>query len=147
MRSECSIEGCLNVSDARGWCKSHYGRWKRHGDPLVLRYTMTCRVCREPYGERGYAHGGTCSNKCQARYHRARRYGMTIEELDVFEEAHNHRCDICGAEGHLDIDHDHSCCPGIESCGACVRGLLCRSCNNKIERRPDDPLVAAYLAS
>lgn len=27
------------------------------------------------------------------------------------------------------IDHDHKCCPGHRSCGSCVRGIVCRSCN------------------
>lgn len=27
------------------------------------------------------------------------------------------------------VDHDHKCCPGSRSCGKCVRGVLCRSCN------------------
>lgn len=31
----------------------------------------------------------------------------------------------------LDVDHDHDCCPGTYSCGKCIRGLLCRSCNIK----------------
>lgn len=30
----CSIEGCEKAVLARGWCASHYHRWKRHGDPL-----------------------------------------------------------------------------------------------------------------
>lgn len=142
--SECSIEECPNPSDSRGWCKTHYARWRRHGDPLARRYTKTCRVCGASYDQ--HAHGGVCSNACQARYHRAQRYGMTVEELAAFEEAHHHRCDICGeSEKKLDIDHDHGCCPGLTSCGKCVRGLLCRSCNNKIERQPGNPLVAAYL--
>lgn len=30
----CSVEGCSRVTTARGWCKMHYYRWKRNGDPL-----------------------------------------------------------------------------------------------------------------
>lgn len=31
----CSIEGCNNVHASRGWCGTHYSRWKKHGDPLI----------------------------------------------------------------------------------------------------------------
>lgn len=31
----CSIENCGRPHEARGWCRMHYSRWKRHGDPLV----------------------------------------------------------------------------------------------------------------
>lgn len=30
---KCSIDGCENKHDARGYCKSHWKRWKRYGDP------------------------------------------------------------------------------------------------------------------
>lgn len=30
----CSIEGCEQESRSRGWCKKHYERWRRNGDPL-----------------------------------------------------------------------------------------------------------------
>jgi hypothetical protein len=29
----CSIEGCSNKHDAKGYCKTHYLRMRRHGDP------------------------------------------------------------------------------------------------------------------
>lgn len=31
---KCSVEGCENSSKGRGWCSSHYMRWRRYGDPL-----------------------------------------------------------------------------------------------------------------
>ena len=29
----CLVDGCPNNKFARGWCKTHYHRWYRHGDP------------------------------------------------------------------------------------------------------------------
>ena len=30
----CNLDGCDNPHDARGWCRVHYQRWRRYGDPL-----------------------------------------------------------------------------------------------------------------
>jgi hypothetical protein len=30
----CSVSDCEAVHDARGYCRSHYMRWRRYGDPL-----------------------------------------------------------------------------------------------------------------
>lgn len=41
----CSIEGCCNPHDSRGWCSTHWRRWKLYGDPLALKSP-------KPYAER-----------------------------------------------------------------------------------------------
>jgi hypothetical protein len=33
----CTVDGCGNIGELKGLCRSHYGRWKRHGDPLAGR--------------------------------------------------------------------------------------------------------------
>lgn len=67
-----------------------------------------------------------------------REYNLTVEQWQAMFDAQGGRCGICKtAEGsgggkRLAVDHDHRCCPGKRSCGECVRGLLCASCNQKI---------------
>lgn len=36
--AECSIDDCTMGVHARGWCNTHYGRWRRNGDPLKVQY-------------------------------------------------------------------------------------------------------------
>src|SRR5262245_28935844 len=31
----CVVEGCPRPKDAKGYCASHYSRWRRYGDPLA----------------------------------------------------------------------------------------------------------------
>lgn len=33
-KRQCDIEGCAGAHKSRGWCDTHYQRWRKHGDPL-----------------------------------------------------------------------------------------------------------------
>ena len=33
---KCVIEGCGQKHSVRGWCRKHYMRWKKHGDPFKV---------------------------------------------------------------------------------------------------------------
>jgi hypothetical protein len=35
-KGECGIDDCGKPVDVRGWCRAHYRRWQRYGDPLGL---------------------------------------------------------------------------------------------------------------
>jgi len=71
----------------------------------------------------------------------ARKYNITMEWYEEKLKEQGGLCAICrrpqsakkGTPRWLAIDHDHACCPKAgRSCGECVRGLLCTSCNTKL---------------
>jgi hypothetical protein len=88
-----------------------------------------------------------------SRTYRLARYGLTRDQFDRLLEIQGHACGMCHASFAqaqlIFIDHDHDCCETEKSsCGKCVRGLLCLSCNTGlgvIERKYD--LARAYLES
>lgn len=73
-----------------------------------------------------------------------KNYKLTQEDFERLLESQNNCCAICetdepgGRYNQWCIDHDHSCCPGPKSCGECVRGLLCKSCNWGLGNFGDD---------
>lgn len=86
------------------------------------------------------------------------KFGITIEQYDEMLASQGGRCAVCstaepgGRWGtNFMVDHDHACCPGPKSCGACVRGLICSPCNVGLGAFGDDvdrlTAAAAYLLS
>ena len=150
--TQCSVEGCDRGGRmTRGLCSSHYARWRRLGDvragvPIRRMSYMHCDV---PGCERPHLSLGLCERHYRARdgglHVRAMLYGLTNEQLAAMLG----RCAICGTTEPgtkgWQVDHDHACCPGVGSCGNCVRGVLCVECNMGIGRFHDDParLLAA----
>lgn len=48
----------------------------------------------------------------------------------------------------LVVDHDHGCCPVTNhSCGRCLRGLICSTCNSAIGMLRNDPRIASGVAA
>jgi hypothetical protein len=48
IRGVCSVPSCGKEHRAKGYCWTHYGRWKAHGDP----YTKKSKYNRNPISER-----------------------------------------------------------------------------------------------
>lgn len=82
----------------------------------------------------------TCM-KANSSLQNIKRYGITPEQLVEMTESQDNRCAICqrefGPDRPRSIDHDHSCCGKDQSCGKCVRGLLCTPCNHGLGRFED----------
>lgn len=70
----------------------------------------------------------------QRRKRTQQTYNLSPAMWDALFDSQGRKCAICkrdksGGRGGWHTDHDHSCCPGIKSCGRCVRGILCHWCN------------------
>jgi hypothetical protein len=69
------------------------------------------------------------------------RFGLSIDRLLSMRKRQTNSdgevvCAICKKPETIErlcVDHDHTCCNnGDESCGSCVRCLLCRACNQVV---------------
>lgn len=169
----CSFTGCERPTRAAsGLCWTH-GRQALKGE--VLRPARAWRsqserdaqgrkLCRfgdhwlpeDMFGKSARSTDGLADlcRPCATDKHRLLNYGITATDYDAMLMKQGGGCAICGEQcssgRRLAVDHDHACCPGERTCGKCIRGLLCGSCNQGIGKLKDSPrlLIAAasYLA-
>lgn len=92
--------------------------------------------------------------------YRYRRWVQHLKQAhNINEETYFDRLDFqgwmcatpgCGTphtpENRLFVDHDHDHCPTRESCGKCIRGLICPPCNSAMGLVGDNPIVLLGLA-
>lgn len=82
----------------------------------------TCRICKNAKNRAEY-------NTPLFFKRKSRTYNLSIETYQLLQQL---SC-ACGKEFNSEnrpfVDHDHRCCSSVKSCGKCVRGLLCRTCN------------------
>jgi hypothetical protein len=85
-----------------------------------------------------------------------------VDVATFVQWANDPRCALCRrtfytgknhgvGSGGLAVDHDHNCCQTGKSCGKCVRGLLCSTCNRSLGHaeamiaKATLPVLLAYL--
>ncbi len=100
---------------------------------------------------------GKAAKQRRQATNRTNTYGITPEDHAELLAFQNGLCAICGpvtgnrgATKALSVDHDHKCCPTGSvpvSCGRCVRGLLCSTCNTFIGRIRDSVYVALRMVA
>lgn len=118
---------------------------KRRGTP-----NWGCKTCRKVYYDTPAAKAKKAARRARQierdpdywRRWTLKKYSLTPEQYDEMLASQGGGCGICAAPPKstaLHVDHDHSCCPAGESCGRCVRGLLCYPCNRYLGLLKDDP--------
>ncbi len=144
-------------------CQKEYDR-KRNEKALAkprkyLDGLIHCRTCDTYLPESSFVKTFTDCAKCKnENQHKktVKKHGITYERYLEIYNLQDGKCKICNNEEdtlktRLSIDHDHSCCPGENSCGKCVRGLLCHRCNTGLGNFRDDldflKNAIAYLQS
>lgn len=79
-----------------------------------------------------------------------RHYGLTLDGFSRLLISQGSQCAGCktddpGVKG-WQVDHDHACCPGDQSCGACICAILCSRCNLLIGLADDNPALLIDLS-
>lgn len=97
----------------------------------------SCKSCRETQARQRQALD-PANERARRKAKHLKRMGLTVAQYQAKRDAQNGRCAGCGSDSPLEIDHAHECCAGNESCGKCVRDLLCGPCNRTLGQSGDD---------
>lgn len=103
----CTWKECSRPHYAKGLCKIHYTR-QNMGYPMDA----------PKDGEKKY-------------YNIQYNYKL---DKEAYLAMAKDGCKICSSKERLTVDHDHSCCPTNVTCGKCVRGIVCQSCNMSLSK-------------
>jgi hypothetical protein len=128
------------------WCKpcrkAYYESRRNLKNPKRL--PGQCRRCwRTEITVNDHTYCQECKTAV-GREARFKKFGISADQYVDLGRSQRWRCAICstldGDGGRkLCIDHDHSCCPGVGSCGKCIRGLICFKCNVALGMVKDSP--------
>ncbi len=117
----CEAEGCEKQHFCKGYCQTHFVRWKTHG---FVHETMQERKAREKTRATDNPH-------YQREYSRRFKAGFSKRLFEQLIEMQAGKCDICsvvmvsGKNNPKDPCADHIDTPE----GPLPRGVLCRICN------------------
>lgn len=156
----CSVPRCGRTVRAKGLCQTHW-KLMRAGLPLgniaprrpagstLVRDGLgrkECSLCGSFKPESDFSRAPATLDglfayciECRRGQQRVRRllehYNLSPQAIASIIVRQRGCCPICqrALTDKFVVDHDHKCCPESKSsCGKCIRGFLCDSCNRGI---------------
>lgn len=154
MHAYCAVDGCTATrrqASAAKYCDDH-----ATCDDLIPRrapmLTGPCLVCARPIDKPTLKGAGRVLMLCHEHGHLRKTLGRWRHVYHLTDERiasllADPRCWVCGGDLRwrfspfskrdtlddklVQVDHDHRCCAGEQSCGDCVRGLAHAECNRR----------------
>ena len=157
--TSCTFLGCERKHYAKGYCNPHWQQQHKGREltpivsvPLTARNELGQKRCSgcaswkdvESFGSNKAQPDGLAvlCRECSWSAGLWSKYRITGHRYMEMLDAQGGTCHICGGSSKdgraLAVDHDHACCPGVRSCGKCVRSLLCTDCNTGLGSFKDD---------
>jgi hypothetical protein len=133
---------CYSVAQSEQDMKKRFVKDKS----LKIGYSNLCKACNSERVQK-HAKENPEMFKQRVRRYSIKKYGISYEKYKEIIINQNNSCAIChisfeSIKDNPHVDHDHSCCPTpLNSCGECVRGLLCRRCNMFLGTVSDDIII------
>lgn len=139
---QCSFPDCDKPEFNPGLCAGHYYQKLEGREMRPLNERLPCPLpgCGESYTPRRGSRG-----VCRKHSSEMSRFSLTKATLLALYSNRSCWNPGCSQNENLHLDHDHSCCPdgkfagSKKSCGQCVRGWLCSSCNISLGMLQENP--------
>lgn len=128
--ARCAVTGCNRPIKARGWCDTHYTRWRRTGDPRG----------DTPIGARSIPHPDSYSAVRQ-RIRRERGPASALACMDCGTGARDWSYDYSDPHEHIDPARGYRYSTDVDRYVP-----RCRSCHRRATRRGGRPLDAGHCA-
>lgn len=103
-----------------------------------------CCVCEQWLDQGQFGPAGRTADKlsphckpCGNVLRRMRSFGLSAKRFKEMIALQGNSCAICrrtfdDINIKVCVDHDHACCAVAQTCGMCIRGLLCNNCNSSL---------------
>ena len=139
------LKTCTKCNESKELGEFPLGKKYRDG------HRPECKSCNAAYYRSYYAKNPDRYKEKSRNYAHYKRHRLTDEQYSSLLAKHDGLCHLCLEAPATHIDHDHNCCSGNRSCGKCVRGILCSSCNTALglfkDNRDTIARIESYLAA